>query len=112
MALLSSAVPGGIAVYDQLDAAAWRPRGWPAVNPKDDAIANSQDLHHRLTSPQRIVEARGHDFGEVLDEIAEAHRMAEERGIPLDVFEPSTSLLYTKPDSGEDKDDDDDKDDA
>ncbi|MEL6586753.1 MAG: phage portal protein [Pseudomonadota bacterium] len=49
-----------------LDAASWRPRGWPSVNPKDDAVANEKDLENGLVAPSDIVAARGDDFEDLV----------------------------------------------
>lgn len=56
----------------------------PGVESPDrlrDSKADTTEIANRTRSPQEIVSARGRDYGTVLDEIAEAERMAEERGL-------------------------------
>lgn len=69
---------------EDYDAARWRPRGWPSVNPKDDASANASDLDNGLKSRSEICEARGVDFEELVEEIA-----AEEEAIRAANVDPA-----------------------
>lgn len=49
-----------------LESATWRPRGWPSVNPKDDAVANEKDLENGLVAPSDIVAQRGDNFEDLV----------------------------------------------
>ncbi|WP_308342392.1 phage portal protein [Roseobacter insulae] len=77
MALLTQAVRLPLAKIEKFDAAEWRPRGWPSVNPKDDATAAEKDLALGLRSRREIAAERGRDIEEVDKEIAEDKQRAE-----------------------------------
>ncbi|WP_227271236.1 phage portal protein [Roseobacter weihaiensis] len=76
-ALLTQAIGLPIEKIDKFDAAEWRPRGWPSVNPKDDATAAEKDLALGLRSRREIAAERGRDIEEVDKEIAEDKERAE-----------------------------------
>lgn len=63
------------------------PRGWPWVDPQNDAETAQLELRSLLNSPQRICAARGLDYEQLLDEIKEAQDMAAERGIDWPTFD-------------------------
>lgn len=64
----------------------WRPRGWQAVNPAQEATANDKELQANLTSPQEIVARRGQSLDEVYEQIAAAKQLLAEHGLtPEDV---------------------------
>lgn len=46
-------------------------RRWLSTDPQKEAKANESDLHNQLTSPQRIIAARGDDPDEIAAEIQE-----------------------------------------
>jgi len=65
----------------------------PGIDSPDrlrDGKADTTDIANLTRSPQEIVASRGRDFVTVLDEIVEAQRLAEERGLSL--AEVSTAL--------------------
>lgn len=62
------------------------PRGWPWVDPKNDAETAEIELACFLNSPQRICASRGIDFEEILDELQEAQGLAKERGLEWPQF--------------------------
>lgn len=63
----------------------WRgvfiPPGGEPIDPLRESKANRDDMAAGLRSPQEIVMRRGRDLEEVLDELAEAREMCEERGL-------------------------------
>ena len=63
----------------------WIPRGWDWVDPSKDAEGAEKLIGLKLTSRQRILDARGDDFLQVLDEIAAEDKEAEKRGISLEL---------------------------
>jgi len=73
------------------------PRGWPWVDPKNDAETAEMELASLLNSPQRICAARGLDYEEILDEVQEAQRMCRERGIEYPTFTPRVAKAATPP---------------
>lgn len=81
MAMLTGALPLPVSKLEKFREVAWKPRGWQAVNPVDEANANVANMEAGLTSPQRIVAAKGGDLADIYDEIAEAKKMADERGL-------------------------------
>ncbi len=59
--------------------------GMEPIDPLRESKANRDDIASGLRSPQEIAAKRGRDIEEVLDELAEFHEMAAERGLVLDV---------------------------
>lgn len=63
----------------------WRgtftPPGMESIDPLREGKAWIEQIRATLRSPQEVTAARGRDYEEVLDEIAEAKNMAEERGL-------------------------------
>ena len=90
-ALLTQAVLLPFAKIEKFDAAEWRPRGWPSVNPKDDATAAEKDLALGLRSRREIAAERGRDIEEVDREIAEDQKRAETLGLDLGSAPPPNS---------------------
>lgn len=70
--------------------AKWIPTGMEPIDPQRETKAHVDQLQSLLRSPQEIAAARGRDYEELLDEIAEAERMITERG--LSRGEVSTAL--------------------
>ncbi len=61
--------------------ATWQP---PVADPVDllrDAKAHTDEMSNLLRSPQEIAAARGRQLEDIYDEIAEAEKMAEKKGI-------------------------------
>lgn len=84
MALLTGQLRLPVARLEKFRAVEWRPRGWPAVNPRDEANSSATRLANGLTSPQRELARRGEDFEEVIEELAAAIDKAKGLGVPLD----------------------------
>lgn len=55
------------------------PRGWPWIDPKNDATTTNLRLAGRITSPQRVCAAEGVDIEDVLDEWQEFEKMLTAR---------------------------------
>lgn len=83
VAILSGEVRLPFAKLAKFDAAQWRPRGWPSVNPKDDATANQSDLSNMLRSPSEIVAERGGDWDETVARLARDLKTLRDAGLPL-----------------------------
>ena len=81
MALLLQKIPLPIAKFDKFSDAAWKPRGWKAINPVDEANANQTEIESGLRSPQDVVGDRGHDLEEVYEQIAAARDLAQSYGL-------------------------------
>lgn len=69
----------------------WVPPGVPSADPLKEGKAAVDQIKNNLRSPQETVAARGRDLGEVLDEKAEAQRMAKERGLTEEDVSTSTA---------------------
>ncbi|SES76583.1 phage portal protein [Oceanicella actignis] len=82
-AILSGRLSLPMADMERLRPAAWRPRGWPSVNPKDDATAADSDLRNRLRAPSDIVADRGDDFADVAERFAADLETMRRAGVPL-----------------------------
>ncbi|MEO0680387.1 MAG: phage portal protein [Pseudomonadota bacterium] len=84
LATLTGGLPISPVDIERAEACAtWRPRGWPSVNPKDDAAKDDADLRNRLRSPSEIAAARGEDFEEIVERLAADIETLEAAGIPL-----------------------------
>lgn len=82
ISLLSGRLRLPIEKEDKFQAATWRPRGWPSVNPKDDATANANDLANGVKSLTEIVAEKGRSLEDVLDERAAEVKAFQDRGLP------------------------------
>lgn len=82
-AILSGRLSLPMSKLDKFRENAWKPRGWQAVNPVDEANANTANIAAGLTSPQRIVAAKGGDLTEIYTEIAEAAKLATSLGLSI-----------------------------
>lgn len=83
LAILAGQIGLPFAKIDKFDAANWRPRGWPAVNPKDDSAANASDLGNMLKPPSEIVAERGGDWDETVARFKADFEKLREAGLPL-----------------------------
>lgn len=70
------------------------PPGMEPIDPLRESKANNDEMNAGTRSPQEIVAKRGRDLEEVLDEIAEAKEMADERGL---VFGDVSTALANNP---------------
>lgn len=75
----------------------WRgtytPPGMESIDPLREGKAWIEQIKAGLRSPQEITASRGRDYEEVLDEIAEAKKMAEDRGLDWNaLFDVSTAM--------------------
>ncbi|MBP7001712.1 phage portal protein [Amaricoccus sp.] len=80
---LANAVNLPLAKAEKFEAATWRARSWPSVNPKDDALANEADLRNGLKTPSQIVGERGEDFEATVTQLANDLAMMREKGVPI-----------------------------
>lgn len=83
MAITVGALPLPMTKFEKFREAGWKPRGWQAVNPVDEANANTANMAAGLTSPQRIAAAKGVNLEDIYREIAEAQQMAASYGISI-----------------------------
>lgn len=85
--LNASALNGAIAVPSQdpatYSAHKWEYRGWPWIDPLNDAQAKELMLALGLTTPQKMCAELGVDFEENLEELKEAKRLAAEYGVEV-----------------------------
>ena len=82
-ALLSGALGLPLSKREKFEAATWRPRSWPSVNPKEDATANEADLRNGLKAPSQIVAERGEDFEAHVRRLAADLALYREAGVPI-----------------------------
>lgn len=68
----------------------WQPPGVESIDPLREGKAYIDQINSLLRSPQEITASRGRDYEEVLNEITEAKRMADARG--LSVADVKTAL--------------------
>lgn len=82
-AILSGQVRLPMAKLDKFMAQTWLPRRWPWVDPMKDIQATVMAINNRLQSRTRAVADQGDDLEDVLDEIEEEERLAEQKGVKL-----------------------------
>ena len=68
----------------------WQPPGVESIDPLREGKAYLDQINGLLRSPQEVTASRGRDYEDVLNEIAEAKRMATARG--LTATDVSTAL--------------------
>lgn len=84
LATLAGAVPVPAESAGQFLDARFLGRGWPWTDPLKDVVATKEGIRAGLTSQMRDCASRGEDFEEILEELAEAARMAAVKGVTLD----------------------------
>ena len=72
----------------------WQPPGMEPTDPARETKSMIDQIMNGLRSPQEIAQARGRDSSEILDEIAEFQKMAEEKGVKL---QPTSTALANNP---------------
>ncbi len=82
-AILSDQVKLPMAKLDKFMAATWQARRWPWVDPLKDIQAAVLAINNRLESRTGAVADQGGDLEELLDEIEEEERLAEDKGVSL-----------------------------
>lgn len=75
----------------------WMCTGWAWIDPVKDATAAQMELGMGITSPQRICAEKGRDFYEIIDELAEAKRYAEQKGVALEVVPLQVTVAADAP---------------
>ncbi len=79
-------LPGFLANPRPWLAAQWQPPGVESIDPLREGKAFIDQINGLLRSPQEVTASRGREYEDVLNEIAEAKRMADERGLsPADI---------------------------
>lgn len=65
----------------------WRTPGWDWIDPAKEVAADIQAVGAGFVSPQQIAAARGSDYYQVIDEIAQAQQYAKDQGVELMAFQ-------------------------
>lgn len=79
----------------------WMEPGMEQLDPLREGRAESDAVKDKLRSPHEVLQARGRDPEQVLDEWAEWKQMAEERG--LDLPQEGNEPLKSNPDAVEEQ---------
>jgi lambda family phage portal protein len=93
MALLSGQIrmPTGSALpaskIEKFRAHVWMPRRWQWVDPKSDTESSIMQVRAGLMSPQDLCASQGFDFDEVLTQLSQARKAAEDLGVPLPAYD-------------------------
>lgn len=82
-ALMTQQVRLPISKIDRFSTATWRPRGWPSVNPKDDATANAMGLANGNKTLTQICAEEGRSLDDALDEREAEVAAFKVRGLPV-----------------------------
>jgi lambda family phage portal protein len=83
----------------------WRGRGWPWVDPANDATAFETLRKNGLTSRQRACAERGDDFEEIADEIAYEEKYAASVGVDVSGTQPAGQPIERDDDESDETDD-------
>ncbi len=75
-------LPGGD--WRAYTAVEWVPRGWPWIEPQREAGAAKDEVALGISSRQRIHQEQGTNFFDVLEELAQEKKAAEDLGISID----------------------------
>ena len=60
----------------------WQPRGWDWVDPQKDIAADVSAIQNNLKTRSEAVGARGLDFEDIVEQLAEEERLMDEAGVP------------------------------
>lgn len=83
-AVLAGRLPAlAIQACAQPKAIVWRPRGWSSVDPRNDIEADHLAIALGVTSRTRVSAARGFDFDEIIEELADEQRVADEANVSI-----------------------------
>jgi lambda family phage portal protein len=86
---------------DIIEAATWLGRRWSWVDPLKDINATVVAIENRLESRTGAVADQGGNFEELLDEIEEEERLAEEKGVSLPQVEPPLAQIEDEAPAGQ-----------
>jgi lambda family phage portal protein len=75
----------------------YTPPGMESIDPLRETSAWIDAIRAGLRSPQEIAAARGRDYEEIINEIAEAKRLAEEKGLSWEALYGIKTPLQTNP---------------
>lgn len=88
MAMLTGALRLPPSKRAKFDAATWRPRGWPWVDPQKDIAAESEAVALGIRSLTQICAERGVDFEDVIRERAHENEIAKQYGVEIFIGPP------------------------
>jgi lambda family phage portal protein len=102
-ALMRDAIEGVLpGDYARLTQARYLPRGWGYVNPLQDVEADAKRVDNSFTTRTAVAADEGEDFEEILEQLAEEQRLAEQYGIKLISSETAGSAASSSaPDAAE-----------
>lgn len=69
----------------------WTARGWSWVDPAKDTTAGVQGIQNGLASRTSLLAEQGIDFEQIVEELAEEQRIADEQGIKLSSGAPAAA---------------------
>lgn len=72
-------------------------RTWDWIDPERDVVAKLLELQGALSSPYKIMGERGLDPEEVLEELSNWYKMAEEKGVPIHLGNITVNMSTQEP---------------
>lgn len=78
----------GISLLELFDLMDWMPAGQPWLDKLKEVNGDVLAISQGLDSRQRACRRRGQDFYEIMDELADEQRYAEEKGVTLAIGQP------------------------
>lgn len=85
------------ALDELLSYASWMCKGSPWVDPLKDLAAAQLEIQMRINSPQRICAAKGVDFYEVVDEIADAEAYIKSKNLSAEAVALALTMDVSDP---------------
>ena len=85
MAIASGQIQLPMRELERWNAPVWQGRRWSWVDPVKDMRASAQAVALGINSRTRIASEQGHDFDDIVEELAREKQKAEELGLDLDI---------------------------
>jgi capsid protein len=82
--------------FEKFNSATWTGRKWDWIDPESDLNSIQTELYMRLKSPFDLAAERGEDFEQILQDFAEAKKLAEKYGVALNYDDPKIVVAEKK----------------
>ena len=82
--------------FEKFNSATWTGRKWDWIDPESDLNSIQTELYMRLKSPFDLAAERGEDFEQILQDFAEAKKLAEKYGVAIHYDDPKIVVAEKK----------------
>ncbi|MBW2024379.1 MAG: phage portal protein [Deltaproteobacteria bacterium] len=90
MVLLKKVLNLPAEAYERWNSPIWQPRRWSWIDPLKDVKASETAIAMGINSRTRIASEQGHDFDDIIEELAREKEKAQELGLDLEAKKPQT----------------------